>query len=52
MSADSDLDDILSEVGEFGSYQIFTLFAFSVLKAVSAPTMITYMITATSLKHR
>lgn len=52
MSADSEFDDILSEVGEFGPYQFATLFAISILKILSGPTMITYMITATPLNYR
>lgn len=52
MSADSDFDDILSEVGEFGSYQIVTLLALSIFKIISGQTMINYMITATPLTYR
>lgn len=43
MGADSALDNILSEVGEYGPFQVVTLFAFAVMKGISGPTMITYV---------
>ena len=52
MSTDSDLDDILFEVGEFGPYQIVTLLALAVLKVISGPTMVSYMLVATPLNYR
>lgn len=52
ISADSNLDRILTEVGEFGVYQVIAYFLISIPSALSATFVVNYMISANTLKYR
>lgn len=49
---ENSMDDILMEVGEFGPYQAVTLVLLFLLRIVAVPSLISYMITATTLDYR
>lgn len=52
MSADSNLDVILTEVGEFGLFQIVSYLLICIPSALSATYVVNYMISASSLEYR
>lgn len=52
MSADSDLESILAEVGEFGLFQIVSYILICIPSALSATYVVNFMISASSLEYR
>lgn len=52
ISADSNLDGILTEVGAFGVFQVISYFLISIPCALSATYVVNYMISANTLKYR
>lgn len=52
VSGDSSLDAVLTEVGEFGLFQVFTYILICIPNLISAATFVNYMIAATTLDHR
>lgn len=49
---DSDLDFVLSEIGEFGPYQIWNYILIAIPIALSATYVVGYIFTATALDYR
>lgn len=52
MSADLDLETILTEVGEFGLFQIVSYILICIPSALSATYVVNFMISASSLEYR
>lgn len=52
MKANGNLDDILSDIGELGPYQIISCVLLFLLKVMAGQTFINYMITANTLEYR
>lgn len=52
MSENSNLDAVLTEVGEFGLFQVITYFLICIPSALSASYVVNYMVTANSLVYR
>lgn len=52
IDAEPNLDTILTEVGELGRYQIFSLFLILILNCLSGITTYNYMISANTLDYR
>lgn len=46
------VDDILAEIGDFGSYQIFTFALLSFLQILTGASTVNYMISANILDYR
>lgn len=51
-SDDISLDAILTEVGEFGLFQVFTYIMICIPNIISSATYVNYMISATALDYR
>lgn len=51
-TADSDLDSIFTEVGEFGIYQIAIFLLICIPNALSATFVMNYMFTANTIDYR
>lgn len=51
-SVDGHLDDILTEIGEFGRYQKITCLLIFIVTAISEQSNVNYVITANSLDYR
>lgn len=49
---DSSMDSILTEVGEFGFYQVAIYLLFAIPNILSAGYAVIYMITANTLDYR
>lgn len=52
LTAESDLDTIFAEVGEFGIYQIAIYMLICIPNALSATFVVNYMFTANTLDYR
>lgn len=52
ISANSNLDGILNEVGEFGLFQVVTYLLICIPSALSATIVVNYMISANTLEYR
>lgn len=52
MGADTNLDAILTEVGEFGVFQVFTYLLLCIPSAISATYVVNYMFSANTLDYR
>lgn len=52
ITADSNLDGILTEVGEFGLFQVVSYMLITLPCALTATFVINYMISANTLKYR
>lgn len=52
MSADSNLDAILTEVGDFGKFQVITYLLICIPCAFSATMVVNYMFAANTLDYR
>ncbi|XP_031636514.1 solute carrier family 22 member 6-A-like [Contarinia nasturtii] len=52
MNAESSLDVVLTEVGEFGLYQIVTYFLICIPSILSATYVVNYMVSANTLEYR
>lgn len=46
------VDYVLSEVGEFGLFQVYTFLLLSMLKMSASFSVVNYMISANTLDHR
>lgn len=46
------LDNVLSEVGEFGLFQKYTYFLLFTVRVLSSFTVVNYMISANTLDYR
>lgn len=51
-TADSDLDTVFAEVGEFGIYQIAIFLLICIPNALSATFVMNYMFTANTVDYR
>lgn len=51
-SEDANLDTILTEVGEFGIFQVITYLLFCIPNIISAAYAVNYMISANTLDYR
>lgn len=52
MSDNNNLDAILTEVGEFGLYQVVTYILICIPNILSATYVVNYMISANTLNYR
>lgn len=52
ISAESNLDSIFQEVGEFNFYQLFKYFLLCIPNAVSATYVLSYIFTSNTLDYR
>lgn len=48
----SDLDNIFSEIGDFGPYQIVTVALLTILNILTGATFMIYIISANTLDYR
>lgn len=48
----ADLDDVYTEIGEFGTHQMVTLLLLVVLNMLSASSAVNFMISANKLDYR
>lgn len=51
-SSDSSLDDVLTEVGDFGFFQVYTFVLICLINFISAFSVVNYMISANPLDYR
>lgn len=52
MSTESNLDAVLTEVGEFGLFQVITYLLICIPSALSATYVVNYMVSANTLEYR
>lgn len=52
MSADTSLDAVFTEVGEFGLFQTVTYLLIAIPGALAASTVVSYMFAANTLQYR
>lgn len=52
MNANTELDAVLTEVGEFGLFQVVTYLLICIPSALSATYVVNYMVSANTLVYR